>query len=57
MKKELEEFKTEIENACLRKDLAEAIQMDQIIHLLEMADATSLPREKEQKYLAKCESL
>ncbi|MED6160762.1 hypothetical protein PIB30_054395 [Stylosanthes scabra] len=28
MKKELEEFKSEIENAKLRKDLAEAIQMD-----------------------------
>ncbi|KAI4355277.1 hypothetical protein L6164_004066 [Bauhinia variegata] len=57
MKKELEEFKTEIENARLRKDLAEAIQMDQIIALLERADVASSPREKELKYFAKRKSL
>ncbi|KAF7826217.1 U-box domain-containing protein 44-like [Senna tora] len=57
MKKELEEFKMEIENARLRKDLAEAIQMDQIIALLERADAASSPKEKELKYFAKRKSL
>ncbi|KAE9616024.1 hypothetical protein Lal_00017623 [Lupinus albus] len=57
MKKELEEFKSEIENARLRKDLAEAIQMDQIIALLERADAASSPKEKELKYFAKRKSL
>lgn len=57
MKKELEEFKSEVENARLRKDLAEAIQMDQIIALLERADAASSPREKELKYFAKRKSL
>ncbi|KAL1313322.1 hypothetical protein HN51_039879 [Arachis hypogaea] len=57
MKKELEEFKSEIENARLRKDLAEAIQMDQIIALLERADAASSPREKERKYFDKRRSL
>lgn len=57
MKKELEEFKNEIENARLRKDQAEAIQMDQIIALLERADAASSPREKELKYFAKRKSL
>ena len=57
MKKELEEFKSEIENARLRKDLAEAIQMDQIIALLERADSASSPREKELKYFAKRKSL
>ncbi|XP_019424376.1 PREDICTED: U-box domain-containing protein 43-like [Lupinus angustifolius] len=57
MKKELEEFKSEIENARLRKDLAEAIQMDQIIALLERADAASSPKEKEVKYFAKRKSL
>lgn len=57
MKKELEEFKNEIEDARLRKDLAEAIQMDQIIALLERADAASSPQEKELKYFAKRKSL
>lgn len=57
MKKELEEFKKEIENARLRKDLAEAIQMDQIISLLERADAASSPKEKELKYFNKRKSL
>ncbi|KAK7258472.1 hypothetical protein RIF29_24051 [Crotalaria pallida] len=57
MKKELEEFKGEIENARLRKDLAEAIQMDQIIALLERADAASSPKDKELKYFAKRRSL
>ncbi|RRT43902.1 hypothetical protein B296_00034655 [Ensete ventricosum] len=38
--KEFEEFKEEVAEAKLRKDLAEAIQMDQIIALLATADAT-----------------
>ncbi|KAJ0837418.1 hypothetical protein HanRHA438_Chr16g0778001 [Helianthus annuus] len=49
LKKEFEDFKSEIENAQLRKDQAEAIQMDQIIALLERADATCSPEEKERK--------
>ncbi|KAI3796483.1 hypothetical protein L1987_39154 [Smallanthus sonchifolius] len=53
LKKEFEDFKSEIENAQLRKDQAEAIQMDQIIALLERADATCSPEEKEKKYLTK----
>ncbi|KAJ0054544.1 hypothetical protein Pint_00632 [Pistacia integerrima] len=57
LKKELNEFKSEIENARLRKDQAEAIQMDQIIALLERADAASSPREKEMKYFSKRKSL
>ncbi|CAI0469963.1 unnamed protein product [Linum tenue] len=57
LKKELEEFKDEIENAKLRKDQAEAIQMDQIIALLERADAASSPKEKERKYFTKRRSL
>ncbi|KAK6919942.1 Pentatricopeptide repeat [Dillenia turbinata] len=57
LKKEFDEFKSEIENARLRKDQAEAIQMDQIIALLERADATSTPQEKEIKYFTKRESL
>ncbi|KAK1425279.1 hypothetical protein QVD17_20629 [Tagetes erecta] len=57
LKKEFEEFKKEIENAQLRKDQAEAIQMDQIIALLERADATCSPEEKERKYLTKRTSL
>ncbi|CAN1157098.1 U-box domain-containing protein 24 [Linum perenne] len=57
LKKELEEFKDEVENTRLRKDQAEAIQMDQIIALLERADAASSPREKERKYFTKRKSL
>lgn len=57
LKKELEEFRSEIENARLRKDQAEAIQMEQIIALLERADAASSPEEKEMKYFTKRRSL
>ncbi|CAN1794104.1 U-box domain-containing protein 24 [Linum perenne] len=57
LKRELEEFKDEVENTRLRKDQAEAIQMDQIIALLERADAASSPREKERKYFTKRKSL
>ncbi|KAK3036080.1 hypothetical protein RJ639_029833 [Escallonia herrerae] len=57
LKKEFAEFKSEIENALLRKDQAEAIQLDQIIALLERADATSSSEEKEIKYLTKRNSL
>ncbi|XP_011038740.1 PREDICTED: U-box domain-containing protein 44-like isoform X2 [Populus euphratica] len=57
LKKEFEEFKSEIENARLRKDQAEAIQMDQIIALLERADAASSSKEKEIKYSTKRKSL
>ncbi|KAA8520777.1 hypothetical protein F0562_014951 [Nyssa sinensis] len=57
LKKEFEEFKSEIENVQLKKDQAEAIQMDQIIALLERADAASSPKEKEIKYFTKRNSL
>lgn len=57
IKMELEKFKSEIEDARLKKDLAEARQMDQIIALLERADAASSPRDKELKYFAKRQSL
>ncbi|KAL2511254.1 U-box domain-containing protein 15 [Abeliophyllum distichum] len=57
LKKELEEFKSEIENLQLRKDKAEAIQMDQIIALLERADAASSLEDREKKYLMKRTSL
>lgn len=57
LKKEFEEFKSEIENARLRKDQAEAIQMEQIIALLERADAASSPEEKQMKYFSKRNSL
>ncbi|XWS32010.1 hypothetical protein CRYUN_Cryun23aG0124100 [Craigia yunnanensis] len=57
LKKEFEDFKKEIENVRLRKDKAEAIQMDQIIALLGMADAASSPQEKEMKYFTKRKSL
>lgn len=57
LKKEFEEFKNEIEHAKLKKDQAEAIQLEQIIALLERSDATSSFEEKEIKYLNKRNSL
>ncbi|AET02002.2 putative aminoacyltransferase, E1 ubiquitin-activating enzyme [Medicago truncatula] len=57
MKAELEEFKKEIENARVDKKKAEAMQMDQIIALLERADAASSPNERKLKYFAKRQSL
>ncbi|KAK1388485.1 RING-type E3 ubiquitin transferase [Heracleum sosnowskyi] len=57
LKQEFEGFKTEIENAKLRKDQAEAIQLEQIIALLERGDATSSFEEKEMKYINKRNSL
>lgn len=57
LKKEFEEFKKEIESANVRKNMAEAIQMDQIIALLGRADAASSPKEKEMKYFTKRNSL
>ncbi|XP_050238521.1 U-box domain-containing protein 24-like isoform X1 [Mercurialis annua] len=57
LKKEFEEFKSETENTQLRKNQAEAIQMAQIIALLERADAASSPKEKEMKYFTKRKSL
>ncbi|XP_019197298.1 PREDICTED: U-box domain-containing protein 43-like [Ipomoea nil] len=57
LKKEFEEFRNEIENARLRKNQAEALQMDQIIALLERADAASSWEDKEKKYFTKRNSL
>lgn len=57
LKKEFEEFKKEIENERLRKDHAEAMQMEQIIALLERADAASSREDKEKKYFTIRKSL
>ncbi|XP_070037937.1 U-box domain-containing protein 44-like [Nicotiana tomentosiformis] len=57
LRREFEEFKSEIDNARLRKDQAEALQMDQIIALLERADAATSRQEKEKKYFTKRKSL
>lgn len=57
LKKEFSEFKSEIENLRLRKDKAEAMQMDQIIALLERADVASSLDDREKKYLIKRRSL
>ncbi|GFP88192.1 U-box domain-containing protein 43 [Phtheirospermum japonicum] len=57
LKKELDEFKGEIENLSSRKDKAEAIQMEQIIALLERADVASSLEDREKKYLTKRKSL
>ena len=45
--KESEEFKEEVAEAKLRKNLAEAIQIHQIIALVVTADATSSFKEKD----------
>lgn len=57
LKREFEEFKNEIENFKLRKDMAEAIQMEQISSFLGKADATTSYEERERKYLDKRNSL
>ncbi|XP_077245642.1 U-box domain-containing protein 44-like isoform X2 [Tasmannia lanceolata] len=57
LKREFEEFKREIDDAQLRKDQEGAIQMDQIIALLERADATLSLEERERKYFSKRNSL
>ncbi|KAL5567718.1 hypothetical protein UlMin_024293 [Ulmus minor] len=57
LRKEYEEFKREIEDANLRKELEESLQMEQIIGLLEKADVTTSSSEKENKYLEKRNSL
>ncbi|KAJ6418857.1 hypothetical protein OIU84_002101 [Salix udensis] len=53
LKREFEEFKNEIENVKLRKDMAEAIQMDRISSLLGKADATTSYEDREREYLEK----
>uniref|UniRef100_A0A1D1YRL2 RING-type E3 ubiquitin transferase n=1 Tax=Anthurium amnicola TaxID=1678845 RepID=A0A1D1YRL2_9ARAE len=57
LKREFDEFKKEIADIYLRKDQAEAIQMDQILALLGRADATLSFEEKEAKYHSKRRSL
>ncbi|KAJ7959387.1 RING-type E3 ubiquitin transferase [Quillaja saponaria] len=57
LRKEFEEFKSDIENAKLRKDMADALQMEQIIALLGKADAATSHQEKQQKYFEKRDSL
>ncbi|KAF4399013.1 hypothetical protein G4B88_023607 [Cannabis sativa] len=57
LKKEYEKFKREIENANVRKEQEESLQMEQIITLLENADATTSSEEKEKKYLERRNSL
>lgn len=57
LKREFEEFKNEIENFKLKKDMAEAIQMEHISSFLGKADATTSYEERERKYLDKRNSL
>ncbi|XP_062120038.1 U-box domain-containing protein 43-like [Humulus lupulus] len=57
LKKEYEEFIREIEDANVRKEQEESLQMDQIIALLENADAATSSEEKEKKYLERRNSL
>lgn len=49
-KKEFKEFKNEIEDAKRRKDMPEDTQMEQIIALLENADATKSHEEREEYF-------
>ncbi|KAA8533570.1 hypothetical protein F0562_030996 [Nyssa sinensis] len=52
LRKVFEEFKNEMENVELRKDMEEALQMEQIIVLLGKADVTTTPEEKEKTYFS-----
>ncbi|XP_041009852.1 U-box domain-containing protein 44-like isoform X1 [Juglans microcarpa x Juglans regia] len=56
LKKEIEELKREREDATMSNGLADATQMEQVIALLEKADATC-PEEKEKEYFRKRNSL
>ncbi|KAK4418484.1 U-box domain-containing protein 43 [Sesamum alatum] len=57
LRKEFDKLKSEIENLQLRKHENEAIHMDQVIALLERADAASSLEDREKKYLSKRQSL
>ncbi|PON72012.1 Mo25-like [Parasponia andersonii] len=57
LKEEYEAFKREIEDANLRKEQEESLQMEQILSLLEKADAVTSSEEKEKKYLERRNSL
>jgi len=57
LKKEFEEFKREREDATLHNDFPEALQMEQIIALLEKTDVTTPPKDKEKEYFEKRDSL
>ncbi|KAL2233763.1 U-box domain-containing protein 43-like isoform X2 [Sesamum indicum] len=57
LRKEFNKLKSEIENLRLRKHDNEAIQLDQMIVLLEKADAASSLEDRENKYLSKRQSL
>ncbi|KAG5558892.1 hypothetical protein RHGRI_008741 [Rhododendron griersonianum] len=57
VKREFEALKSEIDNDQLREDMAEALQMEQIVALLCKADMITTPEEKEVKYLSKRHSL
>ncbi|XVE64451.1 hypothetical protein DITRI_Ditri07aG0101600 [Diplodiscus trichospermus] len=51
IKKEFEEFKTEIQDSKLGIDMAEARRMEQVFALLEKADAMTSYEEKAKRYL------
>ncbi|KAK4411538.1 U-box domain-containing protein 44 [Sesamum angolense] len=57
LRKEFSKLKSELENLHLRKHDNEAIHMDQMIALLERADAASSLEDRENKYLSKRQSL
>ncbi|EOY23638.1 hypothetical protein QUC31_008359 [Theobroma cacao] len=57
LKKEFEELKSEIEDLKLGVDATEARRMEQIVMLLEKADATTSYEEKAQRYLDERNSL
>lgn len=57
LKRELEEFKCEIEDMSLRKDGEEALKMGKIVTLLAKADAATCLEEKQIKYFSKRNSL
>ena len=57
IKKEFEEFKTEIQDSKLGIDMAEATRIEQIVVLLEKADASTSYEDKAKRYLDERNSL
>lgn len=57
LRKEFEDFKSEMKNTELRKNMPEALKMEQIILLLGKADVIATPVEKQMKYFVKRNSL
>ncbi|KAI9096707.1 hypothetical protein K1719_025886 [Acacia pycnantha] len=57
IKREFKELKSDMQISEPRRDIAEALHMEQIVGLLEKADSATSSQEKERKYFEKRDSL